>query len=79
MLAPIGASPWLFGFAGLAFGIVAMLGGAAMVALSWQLWRAPSDHAAKRLFTFSILYLFVLFAALLAERGLGGLLGRAFA
>ena len=71
VLAPIGASPWLFGYAGLAYGIVAMLGGAAMIALSWQLWRAPSDRLAKRLFTFSILYLFVLFAALLAERGVG--------
>ncbi len=81
VLAPIGASPWLFGYAGLAYGIVAMLGGVAMIALSWQLWRVPSDRLAKRLFTFSILYLFVLFAALLAERGLGlgGLLGRAFA
>jgi len=79
VLAPIGTSPWLFGYAGLAFGIVAVLGGAAMVALSWQLWRTPSDQAAKRLFKFSILYLFILFAALMAERGLGSLLGRAFA
>ena len=61
------------------YGIVAMLGGAVMVALSWQLWRTPCDRIAKRLFAFSILYLFVLFAALLAERALGGLLGRAFA
>jgi heme o synthase len=79
VLAPVGASPWLFGYAGLAYGIVAMLGGVAMIALSWQLWRAPADRIARRLFGFSILYLFILFAALLAERGLGGLLSRAFA
>jgi heme O synthase-like polyprenyltransferase len=43
------------------------------------LWRTPSDRTAKRLFAFSILYLFVLFAVLLAERGLDGLIGRALA
>ena len=79
VLAPVGASPWLLGYAGLAYGVVAIAGGAAMVALSWQLWRAPADRTARRLFGFSILYLFILFAALLAERGLGGLLSRAFA
>jgi protoheme IX farnesyltransferase len=75
VLAPVGASPWLFGYAGLAYGLVAAAGGAAMVALSLQLWRTPSDRTAKRLFVFSILYLFVLFAALLAESGLSGLIG----
>ncbi len=78
VLAPVGASPWLLGSAGLAYGIVAIAGGALMVALCWHLWRTPSEQTAKRLFAFSILYLFVLFAVLLAERGLGGLLGRVF-
>ncbi len=79
VLAPVGASPWLFGYAGLAFGLSAIVGGALMIALSWQLLRTPSDHAARRLFGFSILYLFALFAVLLAEWGLGGLFARAFA
>jgi protoheme IX farnesyltransferase len=79
VLAPVGASPWLFGYAGLAYGLVAIGCGALMVGLCWRLWRTPSEHAAKRLFAFSILYLFVLFAVLLVERGLGGLIGRAFA
>ena len=45
-----------------------------MVALALQLYRAPkhaAEPAAKRLFGISILYLFVLFAALLVERALG--------
>ncbi len=74
MLAPVGVSPWLLGYAGLAYGVVAVLGGAAMVALALQLYRAPEKTAepvAKRLFAVSILYLFVLFAALLVERALG--------
>jgi protoheme IX farnesyltransferase len=75
MLAPIGASPWLFGYAGHGYGAVAVVCGALMVWLSWQLWRTASEQTAKRLFAFSIGYLFILFAALLAERGLGGLLG----
>jgi protoheme IX farnesyltransferase len=74
VLAPIGASPWLMGYAGLAYGVVAILGGVLMVALAWQLYRAPgasADAAAKRLFGISILYLSVLYAALLIERALG--------
>ena len=76
VLAPIGASPWLLGYSGLGFGAVASLSGALMVLLAWQLWRTPSDRAARRLFAFSILYLFVLFAALLIEQSLGGWFGR---
>jgi protoheme IX farnesyltransferase len=74
VLAPVGAAPWLLGFAGLGYGVVAVIGGALMAALSWQLHRAPrfaTERTAKRLFGLSILYLFVLFAALLAERALG--------
>ena len=75
VLAPIGVSPWLLGYAGFAYGIVAVACGILMTWLSWQLWRTASEQAAKRLFAFSIVYLFILFAALLAERGIGGLLG----
>src|SRR5581483_4241684 len=74
VLAPIGASPWLLGYAGIAYGAVALAGGAWMVALAWRLYRAPfpgREAIAKRLFGVSILYLFVLFAALLAELALG--------
>jgi len=80
VLAPVGMSPWLLGYAGLAYGIVAIAGGALMVALAWQLRGAPTgaspagaaaDPAANRLFAFSILYLFVLFAVLLIEQVLG--------
>jgi protoheme IX farnesyltransferase len=75
VLAPVGALPWLLGYAGVGYGLVAIAGGALMVALSWHLLRAGDDPAAqaaaKRLFGISILYLFVLFAALLLERGTG--------
>jgi heme o synthase len=73
VLMPIGMSPWLLGTAGLVYGGVAILGGATMVTLALQLFRAPqnAEPVARRLFGVSIVYLFVLFAALLLERALG--------
>jgi len=75
VLLPVGAAPWLLGYAGLTYGITALVAGAAMIALAWRV-RAARESAARRLFRFSILYLFVLFAVLLAESLLAGLLGR---
>ena len=71
VLAPIGLSPALFGFAGLSYGAVALICGALMIALAWRVYRERTGpaaaSAAKRLFAFSLLYVFVLFAALLAD------------
>ncbi len=82
VLAPIGASPWLLGYASLAYGIVATVSGALMIVLSLRLKRAPAgpaaEQAAKHLFAFSILYLFVLFAMLLIGQGLGSPSWRVF-
>ena len=74
-LAPIGASPWLFGYAGLVYGFTAVVAGAVMAHLAMQLHRfgdtPAGDRAAKRLFGLSILYLFLLFAVLLIDDRLG--------
>jgi protoheme IX farnesyltransferase len=74
-LAPLGVAPVALGFGGLAYLIVSALGGLAMLALAAQVFRRrdgePAMRAAQQLFGFSILYLFLLFAALLAEHGLG--------
>src|SRR6266852_6144435 len=70
VLAPLGLAPWLFGFAGAAYGAVAIAGGGMMILLALQLRGqdgAGEERAARRLFAFSILYLFVLFAMLLVE------------
>jgi protoheme IX farnesyltransferase len=83
LLVPIGAAPWLAGCADAIYGAVALLAGGAMVALAWRLKVAKDGERgarlAKRLFGFSILYLFVLFAVLLIEGAWGGLLGHAAA
>jgi protoheme IX farnesyltransferase len=75
ILLPIGMSPWLFGFAGALYAVCSTAAGLVMVWLSIGLYRSTgdrADRAAKRLFGFSVLYLFALFAVLLIEWG-GGL------
>jgi protoheme IX farnesyltransferase len=76
-LMPVGMSPWLLGYAGLLYGAVATASGLLMAGLALQLLQRPSERAARRLFGYSLLYLFVLFAVLLIEHGMGGPLGRA--
>ncbi|MEW6254588.1 MAG: heme o synthase [Pseudomonadota bacterium] len=68
-LAPLAVSPTLLGYAGLGYGIVASVTGLGMVWLAYQVYRIRTGDAAvkasRRLFGFSILYLFLLFATLL--------------
>jgi heme o synthase len=75
LLAPVGASPWLFGYAGLLYGVTAIVAGAAMIGLSLHIMVLGDEdkglRGAKRLFGVSILYLFVLFAVLLIDDLLG--------
>ena len=78
LLVPLGISPWLLGYAGWLYAGTALISGAVMLALAWQVYaeRRPADQASKQLFAFSILYLFLLFAVLLVERGWDGVLLR---
>jgi protoheme IX farnesyltransferase len=71
VLAPISMLPWALGFAGIIYGLAAAVGGAILIVLALQLGRGSvvDRQAAHRLFVFSILYLFVLFAALLTNSG----------
>ena len=71
LLTPVSLLPWLMGFAGTIYGATALVGGTLLVALALQLRRSrvSERRAANRLFGFSILYLFVLFAALLSSDG----------
>ncbi len=69
LLLPVSILPWALGFAGGVYGAVAAACGAIFVAIAAQVHRSRgvNQHAANRLFAFSILYLFLLFAALLAD------------
>lgn len=53
--------------------LLRLAGGAYLLLLAWRIWRGSShdERPAKHMFAYSILYLFLLFALLLAERGLG--------
>ena len=68
-----GVAPWFMGYAGAVYGVTALVAGIAMLALSLRVWREGAGEqapkAARQLFAFSILYLFVLFAVLLIEAG----------
>jgi heme o synthase len=75
LLAPLGVLPALFGFGGLAYLAISALSGLWMLVLAWRVYRRREGEAAVKaswsLFGFSILYLFALFATLMAEHGLG--------
>ena len=78
ILVPLGVAPWLFGYTGAFYGLTAIGAGAIMIVLGCQVLRErpPAESASRKLFAFSILYLFLLFAVLLVERGWGGLIAR---
>jgi protoheme IX farnesyltransferase len=78
VLVPLGVAPWTFGYTGALYGVTALVTGAIMVMLGWQVFQEsrPAERASRNLFAFSILYLFLLFAVLLVERGWGGLIAR---
>ncbi len=77
LLVPLGVAPWVLGFAGPVYGAVALVTGAAMLGLAYRVFTrqgAAGEEANRQLFAFSILYLFLLFAALLVEQAPGGVL-----
>ncbi len=69
VLVAAGIAPFATGLGGLAYLAISSAFGAGLLVIAWRLLKAPprSKEAAKQLFAFSILYLFVLFAALLVE------------
>ncbi len=73
-LAPIGMLPWFMGFATVAYGLLSAALGMGFVVLAYRCWRirdgAAANKAAMALFSFSIPYLFLLFAEIIGERTL---------
>jgi protoheme IX farnesyltransferase len=67
ILVPLALAPAFTRLGGVAYLVIAALGGAAFVALAARLFLSKDRADAKRLFGFSIFYLFMLFAALLVE------------
>ncbi len=76
LLAPTGALPWMLGDAGPFYGVFSLVAGGAMAWLAVVLKQSATDLAAKRLFGWSIIYLFALFAALFLDSQLAALVTR---
>ncbi|MDD1537091.1 MULTISPECIES: heme o synthase [unclassified Bradyrhizobium] len=71
VLIAVAAAPWALGYFDAVYGIVSLILGAGMLVLAINVYlrreRAASLRATRKLFAFSILYLFALFATLLVE------------
>jgi heme o synthase len=74
-LSIVAFAAWPIGVGGRLFGAAAIAAGLWMIHLAWRVFRvregAAANRAAMQLFGFSILYLFLLFAALVVEHGFG--------
>jgi len=71
VLVAIAATPWPLGYFDAFYGVTSLVLGAGMLGLAIEVYRrrerAASLRATRKLFAFSILYLFALFATLLLE------------
>ena len=75
LLAPLGMMPAIIGMGGLLYTAAASVLGSLFVVMALDCYRKregeEADRAAKHLFAYSVLYLFLLFAVLLVEQGFG--------
>ena len=71
VLAVVAAAPWPLGYFDAIYGVTSLVLGAAMLAFAISVYRLregrQASRATRRLFAFSIFYLFALFATLLIE------------
>ena len=71
VLLPVALAPWYFGVTGPLYGVTALVLGLLFVAASVAVWFDKTDRSARRMFGFSILYLFLLFAVMGVDRAPG--------
>jgi heme o synthase len=72
VLWPVTAAPWLLGMASALYGALAVALSATFTAAALEVWSNDGDRGARRMFTFSLLYLFLIFALLLVDHVGGG-------
>ena len=75
LLVPLTLTPVWLGSAGVLYGLVTATLGVIFLLAAFRVYRwrtgVKADRAARQMFAYSILYLFLIFAVLLAEQGLG--------
>ena len=67
LLLPVSLVPWWIGTASLAWGVLAAALGILFVALGVKVWFDETERAPRQMFRYSLLYLTVLFAALIVD------------
>ncbi len=72
ILVPLTLAPWALHLVSMIYGLPAAFLGLLFLAGAVNVWRQGSDRAAKALFAYSILYLFLLFALVIADALLTG-------
>ena len=79
-LIPVTLLPWMLGAAGTVYAVSAAALGIMFLHCAWNVFTrregARADRAARKLFSFSIWYLFLLFAVLLLEQGIWPMVAR---
>jgi len=71
LLAPVALAPCLIGLSGPVYGASAAILSAAFLVHAWRVLSDRRDIVAKRMFGFSIVYLFGLFAMLVVDKAVG--------
>jgi heme o synthase len=71
LLVLVSLLPFALGFAGPLYGLAALALGGGFLAYAVKLWRDRTQRTATRTFRYSIIYLFALFFALVADKALG--------
>jgi protoheme IX farnesyltransferase len=72
VLWPVTAAPWLLGLAGPVYAVGAGGLSALFTLCAVRVWRDEGERRARQMFAFSLAYLFLIFALLLADHGMGG-------
>jgi protoheme IX farnesyltransferase len=74
LLFPLALAPWALGVTGVLYAVAAVVLGLLFILAAVRVWFDDGDRAARQMFAFSILYLFLLFTLLILDRA-PGLLG----
>ncbi len=79
-LVPVTLLPWMLGAAGIVYAVSAVALGAVFLGGAWTVYTqregAAAERASRKLFKYSIWYLFLLFAVLLVEQGIWPVVAR---
>jgi protoheme IX farnesyltransferase len=75
VLWPVTVAPWLLDLAGPIYGVGALALSAVFTGLAVQVLRDRTERSARRMFAYSLLYLFLMFSLLLLDRAGGWPLG----